>query len=91
MLDERFSNHVAYCCIFSKTTGEAADNLLRLITTGHCGFHQGAAAWLEFATTSQRYPDELSSLNRFGASFTTTQWQEILERIANGLSRPVPP
>ncbi len=85
MRHEQFGAKVAYSCIFAKTVEEAAENLVRLITKGECGFDEGAAAWRAVVEGYLQPSDDLSQLNRFGASFTPDQWRQIFEQVRGGL------
>jgi hypothetical protein len=85
MRHDRFAAKVAYVCIFTRTVEAASGNLVRLIRTGECGFDEGAAAWRAVVEDYLQPADDLSQLNRFGASFTPAQWRRILEQVVSGL------
>jgi hypothetical protein len=85
MRHERFAAKVAYACIFARTVEEASENLLRLITSGECGFDEGSAAWRAMLADYLQPTEDLSQLNRYGASFTPAQWRRVLEQVQSGL------
>jgi hypothetical protein len=78
-------NKIGYPCIFSKSTAEAIDNLLRQIIKKQCGFDEGAAVW---RTTLKEWLEgdyDLLDLNYCGAAFSEEQWKNILAGIVKGL------
>jgi hypothetical protein len=85
MRHEQFAAKIAYACIFAKTVAEASENLVRLISTGQCGFDEGATAWRTVLEDYLRHTDDFSQLNRIGASFTAAQWRQILTDVDNSL------
>jgi hypothetical protein len=86
MRHEQFAAKVAYACIFARTVEEASENLVRLITSGECGFDEGAAAWRAVVEDYLQPTEDVSQLNRFGASFTLDQWRRILEEVQSRLT-----
>lgn len=72
---------LAYACIFSRTTEEASDNLVRLIAGSEGGFDEGATSWRATVADHLRSPEAMADLAHIGANFTLAQWQRILEQL----------
>jgi len=86
MRHEGFAAKVAYVCIFAKAVDEASENLVRLIMAGQSGFDEGPAAWRAVVADYLEPTEDLSQLNRFGASFTPEQWRQVLEQVQRRLA-----
>jgi hypothetical protein len=78
-------NKIGYPCIFSRTTDEAVENLLRLIVGRQCGFDEGARAWCDELKIWLEDGKDLTPLNASGANYDGAQWRDILERVVRGL------
>ncbi|HLJ56590.1 MAG TPA: hypothetical protein VKT77_16245 [Chthonomonadaceae bacterium] len=76
---------IGYVCIYSRTPEEAAQNVLRLIVGGQCGFDEGAEAWRAEIHEWLEGGADLRPLNNCGASLTVAQWRAALERVVAGL------
>lgn len=80
-----FGAKIAYACIFQPTVDEAASNLIRLILRGECGFDEDATAW-RTAIREYQVSEHLVELNTLGASFTVSDWRQILRTVLDALS-----
>jgi hypothetical protein len=78
---QQFQNSIGYPCIFSRTTDEAADNLVRLITRQECGYVEGTAQWIAALRLWLEPGVDLLRLNFCGARFSADQWRTILTRV----------
>ena len=86
MRHKSFATKIAYSSIFARTVEEAAENLLRQITKGQCGFDEGVAAWRAVVADYLQPTEDLSDLNRFGATLTPAQWRQVFEQVRSGLT-----
>jgi hypothetical protein len=82
---QQFAAKVAYASIFAKTVEEASENLVRLITKCQCGFDEGVTVWRAVVEDFVQPTDDVSQLNRFGASFSPDQWRRIFEQVQSRL------
>jgi hypothetical protein len=85
MRHANFAAKISYASIFAKSTEDASSNLVRLITTGDCGFDEGLLTWSGILAEYLDTPSELEQLNQFGASFTTDQWTVVLRQVRAAL------
>ncbi len=82
---KQFQNSIGYPCIFSRTTEEAADNLVRLITRQECGYVEGTTQWIAALRLWLEPNADLLQLNFCGARFSADQWRTILEKVVQAL------
>lgn len=69
---------LAYVTIYMRTVDEAVEHLHSLIANRRCGFDEGPEEW-EAIATDLLERGALQRLNFFGAHFSATEWQLILE------------
>jgi hypothetical protein len=81
-----YANKIGYPCIFSKSTEDAAENLLRLIVNKQCGYVEGVLEWTQVCNEWLMGKYDLAELNFCGASFTETEWKNILGLVIRGLN-----
>jgi hypothetical protein len=85
MRHAKFAAKISYVSIFAKSTDDASSNLVRLITTGACGFDEGLLTWTGILAEYLDTASDFEQLNQFGASFTTDQWIVVLRQVRAAL------